>query len=138
MPAQCGSAALLKIKDDATTPAFQTIGGLRMQRVAFGAEMVDVTNASSPSMWREVLDNCGVKSSTLSGEGLFFDDTAQNEVQDAFFKGQIRDMEFTVPGFGVLAGKYKCTAFELGAPYNESVTFSATFESAGAITFTSS
>lgn len=136
MAAQTGKTILVKLKDDAGTPAFQTVQGLRTRRIAFNAETVDITNADTSGNYREILDAAGVQSASFSGDGVFVDDAGFAAVWDAFNEGELRDVELTVPGFGVFTGKFKVTQLEMSGEYNGEVAFSTTWESAGAITFT--
>jgi len=41
-----------------------------------------------------------------------------------------------IPGLGEISGEFFLSDFELGAPYNEGTTFSATVQSSGAWTYT--
>ena len=61
MAAQVASGILVKIKDDAGTPALQTLLGLRTRNIQFNREGVDITNAESSGMWKELLTAAGVK-----------------------------------------------------------------------------
>ena len=70
MGAQKGKDLLLKMFDGAS---YVTIAGLRSRKIAFNAEVVDVTHAESVDRWRELLAGAGVKRASLSGRGLFKD-----------------------------------------------------------------
>jgi TP901-1 family phage major tail protein len=70
MGAQKGKDLLLKMSDGTS---FVTVAGLRSRRIAFNAEIVDITNAESTDRWRELLAGAGVKRASLSGRGLFKD-----------------------------------------------------------------
>lgn len=137
MPAATAKSILVKFKDDAGSPVLQTVAGLRSRQIQMNAETVDITSASSTGNWRELLDGTGVRSVTISGEGVFYDDTGLEAVRDAFFENEQRDMEFFATEFGTFAGKFQVTSLQIGGEYNREVTFSATFESTGVITFTS-
>lgn len=136
MAAQCGAAIVVSFKDDAGSPAYQTVAGLRSRSIAFNRETVDVTNAGSSGMWREILSGCGVISASMSGDGVFTDDAGVEAVRDAFFDRTQRDAKILIPGFGEFEGKFVVSAMELGGEYNGDVTVSMSLESAGAITFT--
>lgn len=129
------SGIVVQIQDNAGTPAYQTIGGLRTRRIALNAETVDLTNASSTNQSREILDAAGVKSLTISGDGVFLDDTAQNEINEAFLAQSVRNYKFTVPTLGTYTVPCKITQLEFSGDFNKEVTFSATFESAGDVAF---
>jgi TP901-1 family phage major tail protein len=136
MPAQNGQAIVLSIKDNSGSPAYQAVGGLRTRRLAFNAEAVDVTNAGSTGRWRELLDAAGVHSMTISGDGIFVDDVAFAEIDEAHRAGSIRDWKILFPSWGDYVAPFKITQFEIGGEYNNALTFSITLESGGAAVFT--
>jgi TP901-1 family phage major tail protein len=136
MPASCGKTFLIRIKNDAVSPAFVPMAGLRTKSITFNRELVDVTNSDSVNSWREVLSGCGVRSAAASGSGVANDKASLVVLQDMFFDGTIRDGEIVIPGFGTLASKVALSTFELTGEYNGEITFSLTVESAGEMTFT--
>lgn len=136
MAATCGSAIVVSFKDDAGTPAYQVVAGLRTRRIAMNSEAVDVTNADSAGVWRQLLDGCGVRSATMSGDGTFTDDAGVEAVRDAFFENELRDAKILVPGYGTFEGQFKVTSLEMSGEYNAAVMCSLTLESAGVVTFT--
>ena len=84
MGAQKGKDLLLKIDGGA---GFVTVAGLRSRRIAFNAELVDITHAESVDRWRELLAGAGVKRASISGRGLFKDASSDALVRQAFFDG---------------------------------------------------
>lgn len=95
--------------DDANANGFTSfIPGLMVdQTLEFGVEGV---------VKSEILRDIAM--STLVDSPAFFD-----------------DLTFTTPSGAVISGDFVMTAYSEGAPYKESVTFSATFTSNGAWTF---
>lgn len=136
MPAKSGVDMLLKLKNDAGSPAFVTIGGLRAKSISFNSELVDITNSDSAGMWREVLGGVGVNSFSVSGSGRTIDITSTQVIYDCLADRTVRDGEFTVPNLGVIACKVRVTALEITGNYNDAVDFTFTLESAGDVTFT--
>lgn len=136
MAAQCGQAIVVSFKDDAGTPAYQVVAGLRTRSISFNAESVDVTNADSTGAWRELLSACGVKSASMKGDGIFTDDAGMEAVRDAMFDGTLRQAKILIPGFGTFEGNFKVSSLEVGGDFNKEVTASFGLESSGAITFT--
>lgn len=132
MAASKGLSIVIQMHDGT---ALRTVGGGRTSRFAMQAEMVDVTNASSTGQSREILDGAGVKSATISVDGVFIDDQAANGIEASFRNQTIRSGTFLVPGLGTYTSTWKCTALEWAGDFNKEVTFSATFESASDITF---
>jgi TP901-1 family phage major tail protein len=133
MGAQKGKDLLLKMSDGAS---FVTVAGLRSRRIAFNAEIVDITNAESTDRWRELLAGAGVKRASLSGRGLFKDAASDALVRQAFFDGTINDCQVVVPDFGTIEGAFQISSLEFAGEHNGEVTFDLALESAGALTFT--
>jgi TP901-1 family phage major tail protein len=132
MGAQKGKDLLLKMSDGAS---FVTVAGLRSRRIAFNAEIVDITNAESTDRWRELLAGAGVKRASLSGRGLFKDAASDALVRQAFFEGTINDCQVVVPDFGTIEGPFQIASLEFAGEHNGEVTFDLALESAGALTF---
>jgi TP901-1 family phage major tail protein len=133
MGAQKGKDLLLKMSDGSS---FVTVAGLRSRRIAFNAEIVDVTNAESTDRWREMLAGAGVRRASLSGRGLFKDAASDALVRQAFFNGTINDCQVVVPDFGAIEGPFQIASLEFTGEHNGEVTFDLALESAGALTFT--
>ncbi|MBS0528187.1 MAG: phage major tail protein, TP901-1 family [Proteobacteria bacterium] len=133
MGAQKGKDLLLKMSDGTS---FVTVAGLRSRRIAFNAEIVDITNAESTDRWRELLAGAGVKRASLSGRGLFKDAASDALVRQAFFDGAIIDCQVVVPDFGTIEGLFQISSLEFSGEHNGEVTFDLALESAGALTFT--
>ena len=133
MGAQKGKDLLLKMSDGSS---FVTVAGLRSRRIAFNAEIVDVTNAESTDRWRELLAGAGVRRASLSGRGLFKDAGSDALVRQAFFDGTINACQVVVPDFGTIEGPFQIASLEFAGEHNGEVTFDLALESAGALTFT--
>jgi len=131
----CGSAVVISLKDG--TDTYRVVGGLRTKNFSINAEGVDVTNSDSAGRWRHYLDECGIRSASISGEGPFNDsDLGQGAAVAAVMSNQIRDAKLLIPGFGTFEGPFKITQIELSGEYNDAVMFNQTYESAGEIVFT--
>ena len=133
MGAQKGKDLLLKIYDGAS---YVTIAGLRSRKIAFNAEVVDVTHAESVDRWRELLAGAGVKRASLSGRGLFKDAASDALARQAFFDGAINPCRIIVPDFGSIDGAFQIVSLEFSGEHNGEVTFDLALESAGPLTFT--
>lgn len=133
MGAQKGKDLLLKMSDGSS---FVTVAGLRSRRIAFNAEIVDVTDAESTDRWRELLAGAGVRRASLSGRGLFKDAASDALVRQAFFDGAINTCQVVVPDFGTIEGMFQIASLEFAGEHNGEVTFDLALESAGALTFT--
>jgi TP901-1 family phage major tail protein len=133
MSAQKGKDLLLKINSGA---GFVTVAGLRSRRIAFNAELVDITHAESANRWRELLAGAGVRRAALSGRGLFKDAGSDALLRQAFFDGAVLNSQLVVPDFGTIEGPFQIASLEFAGEHNGEVTFELSLESAGALTFT--
>ncbi|MBU2485028.1 MAG: phage major tail protein, TP901-1 family [Alphaproteobacteria bacterium] len=132
MTAQKGKDLLIKIDDGGS---YVTIAGLRARRLAFNAEAVDITDAESAGRWRELLGGAGVQRASLSGGGLFKDQTSDALARAVFFAGEIRDWQVAIPEFGTVTGPFQITALEYAGRHDGEMTFEIALESAGALAF---
>lgn len=135
MAGQKGREFLVKAGDGATSEAFTTVADFRTNSISLNNEMVDITTKSS-SGWRVLLANAGVKSASLSGSGVFTDDATQIAEQAKFIAGTINNYELYFENGDKLAGAFQITSFEYAGDHNNEQTFSITYESSGAITYT--
>lgn len=132
MTAQKGKDLLIKIDDGGS---YVTIAGLRARRLAFNAEAVDITDAESAGRWRELLGGAGVQRASLSGGGLFKDQTSDALTRAVFFAGEIRAWQVVIPDFGTVTGPFQITALEYAGRHDGEMTFEIALESAGALVF---
>lgn len=132
MAAQKGKDLLLKIHNGTS---FVTVAGLRSRRIAFNAELVDITHAESVDRWRELLAGAGVRRASLSGRGLFKDGDSDALLRQQFFDGAITNSQIVVPDFGTITGLFQIASLEFAGEHNGEVTFDIALESAGVLTF---
>jgi len=134
MTAQNGKDLLIKI-DMTGDGQFETAAGLRATRISFNAETVDVTSLESTGGWREVLGGAGVKSASISGSGVFKDESTDERVREIFFDGETPDFQVIVPDFGTIEGAFQVSSIEYSGTYNGEATYEMSLTSAGQITF---
>ncbi|NDR56064.1 phage major tail protein, TP901-1 family [Aliiruegeria sabulilitoris] len=135
MSAQAGKDLLIKL-DMSGSGDFETIAGLRATRVNFNAETIDVTTLESSGGWRELLGGAGVRSASLSGSGIFKDETTDERVRQVFFDGLTPAFQVVVPDFGMIEGPFQLTSLEYAGSHDGEATFDLSMASAGAIAFT--
>lgn len=132
MGAQKGKDLLIKIHDGT---GYVTVAGLRSRRIAFNAELVDITHAESVDRWRELLAGAGVRRASISGRGLFKDGASDALVRQSFFDGTITNCQVLVPDFGAITGLFQIASLEFAGEHNGEVSFDIALESAGALSF---
>lgn len=122
------SGRKLLIKRDAVV-----IAGVRTKAVAINREAVDITNDDDDG-WRGLLAEPGEKQIDLTVGGVVKDDTlrAVAFTDPAVFE----DMTLEYPDGGVIAGDFYISAYNESGDYNDAITFEATFQSSGVITYT--
>jgi TP901-1 family phage major tail protein len=135
MAVQSGKDLLIKL-DMVGDGSFETIAGLRATRISFNAETVDVTSLESQGGWRELLAGAGVKTASISGSGVFRDQSTDERARQIFFDGEIPDFQVIIPDFGVVEGAFQLSSIEYSGSHNGEATYEMTMASAGALTFT--
>lgn len=134
MGAQRGKDILLKL-DETGNGTFETVAGLRANRISFNADTVDVTTTESAGHWRELLAGAGVKSASISGSGVFKDAASDAALRRTFFDDATPTMEIVLPNFGTVTGNFQITALEYAGNHDAEATFEIALSSAGAISF---
>lgn len=134
MTAQNGKDLLIKIDMDGTG-TFETLAGLRASRISFNSQTVDATSLESAGGWRELLAGGGVKSASISGSGIFRDETTDERARQIFFAGEIPQFQVIVPDFGVVQGGFQITSIEYSGQYDGEAVYELSMSSASALTF---
>lgn len=113
---------------------YKTVGGLRTHNFSFGSEAIDGTWYGS-NQWKKIIDGAGIRSMSLSGEGVYNDAANFEAMQDAAVANTHVDLAWVDVNVGIVFyGSFKLTAFESSGSYDGEGTFSISAESAGAIT----
>jgi len=133
MAVQKGSALLVKAGNAASPEVFTTVAGLRDTSISINAESIDVTNKDSARV-RTLLANAGIKSFSVSGSGVFTDSATEQLILTNFSAATFLNYQFLVPDYNTFTGAFQVTSLEYSGSYNGEVTYSMSFESAGAIT----
>jgi len=140
MAKQLGRALLLKIGDGAGSEAFTAFAGMNSKTLTINNSAIDVTtpDATTPGgvLWAQSLN--GLKAVSLSGDGIFLDEATQEVRLNtiAMQADPVANFEIVVPDFGTYAGEFRVTSLDFGGETEGAVTFSASMESNGAVTFT--
>ena len=134
MAAKRGRDLLLKFDPD-RSGALTTVAGLRTRRLAFDAQVVDVTDAESAGRWRELLAAAGVQRASIEGAGIFKDAASDALIRGAFFDGAIGGWSLVLPAFGTVSGPFQIARLEYAGRHDGEVTFEIALESAGPVAF---
>lgn len=135
MAVQRGKDLLIKI-DMNGSGQFETAAGLRATRLSFNAEQVDVTSLDSAGGWRELLSGAGVKTASISGQGVFRDAATDERIRQVFFDGHTPDFQVIIPDFGIVEGAFQISSVDYAGTIAGEATFEMSLASAGELSFT--
>lgn len=139
MAKQLGRSFLLKVGDGQASETFTTIAGFNSKSFTINNSSIDVTTPDSTTpggkLWSQSLN--GLKAMTVSGDGIFLDEAAQDGRLNtvALAADPVANFEIVVPDFGTYSGEFRVTSFEMGGETEGAVTFSLSLESNGEISF---
>jgi predicted secreted protein len=103
--------------------------------------MQEITNKSSNN-YREILDQAGILSMSVSGDGLYSSDWAQDKLRTLFLANKINRYQIWVvpsdaPVEKYWEGCFKIASMEAKGELDAAQTFSLSLESSGAFTWNS-
>jgi len=109
--------------------------GLRAKSIKLNNEPIDITT-DDDSGFRTLLNaDPAERSIDMSVEGIL-KDNALIQLASAGGSMLISEYEMNIPGIGKFTGDFYFGSMEIGAEYNDAVTFSAEIQSSGEYTFT--
>lgn len=133
MAAQHGKNFLLKLGSAASGT---TIAAMRTTRFAINSEMIDATNKSSVDLMRELIAGGGVKSVSVTAEGVLTGATQSATLLGYALDGSLNAFGIVFDNGDKIDGSFQITAFEASGEYNGAQTYSMTLESSGDVTVT--
>jgi TP901-1 family phage major tail protein len=132
MPAEKGSAFLLKIGDGAQPPVFTTVAGLRTTQLSINGDPIVITNKGSGA-WRELLSGAGVRSVSVSGAGVFTGSAAETRIKTMALSGTLDDYELSFESGERMRGKFLVTRLDYSGDFNGERSYTLALESSGAV-----
>lgn len=132
MPAEKGSAFLLKVGNGAATPVYSTVAGLRTTQLSVNGDAVAITNKGSGA-WRELLSGAGVRSVSVSGAGVFTGSVAETRVKNNAFGGVLDDYELSFESGERLQGKFLVARLDYSGDFNGERSYTLALESSGPV-----
>ncbi|PNU04651.1 phage major tail protein, TP901-1 family [Novosphingobium guangzhouense] len=132
MPAQKGSAFLLKISDGSTPAAYQTVAGLRTTQMSVTGDAVVVTSKDSGG-WRELLSGAGVRSVSVSAAGIFLGSSAEAKVRANAMAGTLDDYELSFEDGERLRGQFLVQRLDYAGDFNGERNYTLQLESSGVV-----
>jgi TP901-1 family phage major tail protein len=132
MPAEKGSAFLLKVGDGASPPVYNTVAGLRTTQLSINGESVVITSKGSGG-WRELLSGAGVRSVSASGAGVFTGSAAETRIKGSALAGVLDDYELSFESGERLRGKFLVARLDYAGDFNGERSYTLALESSGAV-----
>ncbi len=132
MPAQTGSAFLLKIGNGGAPPTYQTVAGLRTTQMTINGDSVVVTHKGSGG-WRELLSGAGTRSVSVSAAGIFLGSNAENAVRAHALAGTIDDYELSFEDGAKLRGRFLVQRLDYAGDFNGERSYTLQLESSGPV-----
>ena len=132
MPAQNGSAFLLKIGDGAATPTYETVAGLRTTQLSINGDAVVVTHKESGG-WRDLLSGAGTRSMSVSAAGIFLGSGAEALIRSHALAGTIDDYELSFEDGERLRGRFLVQRLDYSGDFNGERNYTLQLESSGPV-----
>jgi TP901-1 family phage major tail protein len=132
MPAEKGSAFLLKVGNGATPPVYTTVAGLRTTQLSINGEPVVITNKGSGA-WRELLSGAGVRSVSVSGAGVFTGSAAETRIKSTALAGILDDYELSFESGEKMQGRFLVARLDYAGDFNGERSYTLALESSGAV-----
>lgn len=132
MTAQKGSAFLLKISDNASPPAYQTVAGLRTTQMSINGDTVVVTHKESGG-WRDLLSGAGTRSVSVAASGIFLASQAEAAIRGHALAGTIADYELSFEDGERLRGRFLVQRLDYAGDFNGERNYTLQLESSGAV-----
>jgi TP901-1 family phage major tail protein len=116
---------------------YDSIAGSRTLTASLGAEAIEITNHDS-SQFKELLDASGIKSASLSVDGVFYDDVSLQLAEVVLLAQSLRNWRVYFNGTDTdyLSGSFKLTSLERSGDYNNEQSWSISLESSGSFSVT--
>ncbi len=132
MPAERGSAFLLKIGDGSAPPAFVTVAGLKTTQLSINGDPVAITNKGSGG-WRELLSGAGVRSVSVAASGIFTGSTAEAQVRGLALTGALENYQLSFESGERMQGQFVVTRLEYAGDFNGERNYTLALESSGEV-----
>jgi len=117
------------------TSAGTPVTGMRTKSITLNNEPIDITSDDDDGFRTFLASDPAERSIDMSVDGIT-KDSALIELAAAGGSALISEYSLDFPGLGTFLGDFFIGTIELGAPYNDAVTFSANIQSSGEFVFT--
>src|SRR5262245_25663126 len=111
MAAQLGLNLLAYIDSDGAG-TYQQLGGGRVLSISFDKGTVDITSQDDTSRYRQLLAGGGIKTMSVSFQGVFKDDASAATLRSYWANDTIRNLKVIIPSFYQVIGVFALTKME--------------------------
>ncbi|MEE4201057.1 phage major tail protein, TP901-1 family [Erythrobacter sp.] len=132
MPAQNGSAFLLKIGDEGSPIAYETVAGMRTTQMTINGDPVAITHKQSEG-WRDLLSGAGTRSVSVSAAGIFLGSASEAAVRAHALAGTIDDYELSFEDGERLRGRFLVQRLDYSGDFNGERNYTLQLESSGPV-----
>jgi TP901-1 family phage major tail protein len=132
MPAESGSAFLLKVGDGTATPTYSTVAGLRTTQLSIAGELVTITNKDSGG-WRELLSGAGTRSVSVAGSGVFTGSAAEARLKNNVLAGTLDNYQLSFESGEIMQGRFLLTKLDYSGDFNGERAYTLALESSGQV-----
>ena len=131
MAAEAGRDLRIKYASDGST--YVVVAGARTDSMTFNNEAIDITDKDDAGV-RTYLDDIGVKSMSLSCTGVATASTFSALAAAASGGTALHSFQVEMGSFATYTGLFFITSFEATGEQADTITFTLSLESSGAIT----
>ena len=131
MAAEAGRDLRIKYASDGST--YVVVAGARTDSMTFNNEAIDITDKDDAGV-RTYLDEIGVKSMSLSCTGVATASTFSALAAAASGGTALHSFQVEMGSFATYTGLFFITSFEATGEQADTITFTLSLESSGAIT----
>lgn len=107
----------------------------RSKTLTIGSESIDITQ-DCDGAFRKLMDEPASRFLDMAVEGVLTQDDWLVQALDTSSSVFLDKYTMVISGVGSITGDFFISNYELGAPHDDAVTFSATVQSSGEWTFT--
>ena len=107
----------------------------RSKTLTIGAESIDITQ-DCDGAFRTLMDEPASRFLDMAVEGVLTQDDWLLQALDTSSSVFLDEYTMVISGVGSITGDFFISNYELGAPHDDAVTFTATVQSSGEWTFT--
>jgi TP901-1 family phage major tail protein len=132
--AKAGRLFIIKIGDGGGPEVFTAIGGLKASSIKLGAEQIDVTDQASVD-WRQLLSGYGIKQVTISGTGIYRNDTYEQLLRTKFLANLTWNYQLIDQDGHIWSGSFMIKDLEYKGDDKSPETYQFSLSSNGAVSY---